>query len=164
MVTNTHVVVVDKRRDAALLLLRIAIGLLFLVHGSQKLFGMFGGDGLEGTARGLELGLGFHPGMFFAVLSGLTEFGGGLFLLFGLLTPLAGLAIVGQMIVAIITVTGPRGFFDTNGGYEFNLTLIAIALVLIIAGPGRLSLDHRLGWDIVGRLTTNRKRALTTRP
>src|SRR3712207_2500744 len=86
-----------RRSDVALLLLRAMIGVVFIAHGSQKLFGAFGGGGLDATANAMA-GYGLRPGMFFAVLSGVSEFGGGLLLLVGLLTPLAGLIITGVMV------------------------------------------------------------------
>jgi putative oxidoreductase len=132
--------------DIALLLLRAMIGVVFIAHGSQKLFGAFGG-GLEKAAK-VMTGFGLEPGMVFAFLAGILEFGGGLLLLVGLLTPLAGLIITGLMVVAITVSTGQKGFIAIGGlGYEYNLVLISIALALIIAGPGRLSFDHQLGLD-----------------
>jgi len=133
--------------DVASLLLRVVVGAIFIAHGAQKLFGMLGGGGLGGTATGMA-GNGLKPGMFFAVLAGVLELGGGLLLLAGLLTPLAGLALAGMMVMAIITVTGKGGFVVPGGvGYEYNLVLLAASLSLAIAGAGRLSLDHRLGLD-----------------
>ncbi|MBA3279178.1 MAG: DoxX family protein [Geodermatophilaceae bacterium] len=141
-----------RNPDLALLMLRVVVGIVFLGHGAQKLFGAFSGGGLDGTARMMS-GIGLQPGMLFAVLGGTIEFGGGLLLIIGVLTRLVGLALVGNMVVAIALVTGRNGFFIQNQGYEFNLTLIAIALALVIAGPGQLSLDHWFGIDTwVGRL------------
>jgi putative oxidoreductase len=136
-----------RRSDVALLLLRAMIGVVFIAHGAQKLFGVFGGGGLDATAKAMA-GYGLEPGMFFAVLAGISEFGGGLLLIVGLLTPLAGLIITGLMVVAIAVSTGQKGFIVIGGlGYEYNLVLIAIALALVIAGPGWLSLDHQLGLE-----------------
>lgn len=146
----------QRRSDIALLVLRVMIGVVFIAHGAQKLFGAFGGSGLDKTA-GAMAGLGLEPGMFFAVLGGLTEFGGGLLLLVGLCTPLAGLAVTAVMVLAIALSTGANGFISMSAlGYEYNLVLIAIALALVIAGPGRFSLDHRLG---LRRMVTGRTRA-----
>jgi putative oxidoreductase len=143
------------RHDIALLLLRVMIGVVFIVHGAQKLFGMFGGRGLDAAAASMA-GSGLEPGMFFAVLASVLEFGGGLLLVIGLLTPLVGLLLAAEMVVAIIVVTGKNGFVVPGGlGYEFNLVLIAVTLALAIAGPGRLSLDYRLGLD---RLSGGRAR------
>ncbi len=144
---NKRVEVLFSRSDVALLLLRAMIGVVFIAHGAQKLFGAFGGRGLDAVANGMA-GYGLKPGMFFAVLAGISEFGGGLLLLVGLLTPLAGLIITGVMVVAIAVSSGQKGFIALGGlGYEYNLVLIAIALALFIAGPGRLSLDRQLGLD-----------------
>lgn len=144
---NTRVGSLFGRFDVASLLLRVMIGVVFIAHGAQKLFGVFGGGGLDAAAKAMA-GFGLRPGMFFAVLGGLAEFGGGLLLLLGLLTPLAGLIIAGDMVVAIAVSSGHDGFIALRGiGYEYNLVLIAIALALVIAGPGRLSLDRQLGLD-----------------
>ncbi|MGH3918397.1 MAG: DoxX family protein [Gammaproteobacteria bacterium] len=145
--------------DVALLLLRAMIGVVFIAHGSQKLFGAFGGGGLDTAAKAMD-GFGLKPGMLFAVLAGISEFGGGLLLLIGLLTPLAGLIITGLMVVAIAVSTGQKGFIVIGGlGYEYNLVLIVIALALVIAGPGRLSLDHQLGLThaVADRVRRSRK-------
>ncbi len=137
-----------------LTLFRAAIGATMFAHGAQKLFGAFGGRGLDAVTN-VMAGYGLKPGMFFAVLCGIAEFGGGLLLLAGLLTPLAGLIIIGVMVVAIVVSTGQDGFIVPGGvGYEYNLVLIAIALALVIAGPGRWSLDHRLG---LGRLVRSKR-------
>ena len=126
--------------DLALLVLRLVLGGVFIAHGAQKLFGWFGGPGLQGTAGFFEK-LGIRPGSVTALLAGLAEFGGGLLVLLGLLTPLGALAVIVVMIVAILRVHLPNGFFNTSGGYEFNLTLIGIAVALILAGSGAYGLD-----------------------
>jgi putative oxidoreductase len=142
------------RFDIASLVLRAMIGVVFIAHGAQKLFGAFNGGGLHETANAMaEYGL--RPGMFFAVLGGIIEFGGGLLLLVGLLTPVAGVIIICNMIVAIAVSSGRNGFVVPGRlGYEYNLVLIAIAFALTIIGGGRLSLDHGLGVDetITGHL------------
>ncbi len=129
--------------DLALLVIRVWLGVTFFLHGSQKLFGWFGGGGIAGTAGYLE-GVGIRPGRFWAVLAGLGELGGGVLVGFGFLTPLGALAIVITMVVAISAVAGKRGFWVQNGGYEYNLLIIVVALVLILMGPGAYALDHRL--------------------
>jgi putative oxidoreductase len=157
---KTRVGLLFGRFDVASLLLRVMIGAVFIAHGAQKLFGTFGGGGLDAAAKQMA-GFGLRPGMFFAVLSGLVEFGGGLLLLLGLLTPLAGLIIIGEMVVAIAVSSGANGFIALSGrGYEYNLVLIAIALALVIIGPGQLSLDRQLGLDqavvdLIRRVRTN---------
>lgn len=144
---NKRVGLLFRRSDVTSLLLRVMIGVVFIAHGAQKLFGAFGGGGLDAAANAMA-GYGLKPGMFFAVLGGISEFGGGLLLLVGLLTPLAGLIITGDMVVAIAVSSGQNGFIALGRlGYEYNLVLIAIALALVIAGPGRVSLDHQLGLD-----------------
>lgn len=135
--------------EFGLLLLRLIVGGTMAAHGAQKLFGSFGGYGLEGTGGWLE-SLGFKPGKTHATVTGVAEFGGGLLLAFGFLTPFAAAAIVGVMIVAIATVHWDKGFFNTEGGFEFNLVLIATALCLAYAGPGSASLDGALGLDLDG--------------
>ncbi len=152
-----------RKSDVASLLLRAMIGVVFIAHGAQKLFGAFGGGGLDATANAMA-GYGLKPGMLFAVLSGISEFGGGLLLLVGLLTPVAGLIITCNMLVATAVSSGHNGFITPGRlGYEYNLVLIAIALALTIAGPGRLSLDHQLSLnqaiaDRVRRLRTKHHR------
>jgi putative oxidoreductase len=130
--------------DLALLLVRAWLGVTFLLHGGQKLFGWFGGGGIAGTARFLE-GVGIRPGRFWAVLVGLGEFCGGLMIGLGFLTPLGALAIIITMVVAISAVAGRHGFWIQNGGYEYHLLIIAVALAFILAGPGAYALDHVLG-------------------
>lgn len=134
----------ERRRDLALLLIRAVLGVVFIAHGAQKLFGAFGGPGLAGTAEGwAELGL--QPPALFALIGSISEFGGGVLMLVGLLTPVASLAIVGMMIGAIALVHGPNGLFLQNQGYEYNLVLIVVAVAVALTGPGRFSLDHLLG-------------------
>lgn len=135
--------------DAGLLILRLVIGGIMAAHGAQKLFGWFGGYGLAGTGGWLE-SMGFRPGRVQAAVNDLSEFGGGLFLATGLLTPLASAAIVGVMLVAIVAVHLKSGFWNPNGGYEFNLVLIAGALALAFTGPGAASLDRAFDLDLDG--------------
>ena len=135
--------------DAGMLLLRIVVGLTMAAHGTQKLFGWLGGPGFSGTANFLG-GMGFRPGALHAALSGGSELGGGLLLAFGLLTPLGAAAVTGSMLAAIATVTWQNGFISAKGGYEYNLVLIASALAITLAGPGRFSLDEVLGWRLFG--------------
>jgi putative oxidoreductase len=132
-----------------MLLLRLVVGLTMAAHGAQKLFGWFGGPGFAGTAHVLEQ-MGFRPGELHALLSGGAEFGGGLLLALGLLTPLGAAAVTGSMLAAIATVTWQNGFISAKGGYEYNLVLIASALAVAFAGPGRFSLDRALGLPLSG--------------
>ncbi len=128
-----------------LLLLRVVVGGTMFAHGSQKLFGWWGGPGPKGTA-GFVGQLGFRAPTLMALAVGLAESGGALFAL-GFLTPLAALGIGVVMLVAIATVHLPKGFWNGAGGYEFNLTLLSVAVAVTATGPGRFSLDHALGWD-----------------
>ena len=132
--------------DLALFVLRIVVGGLFAAHGAQKLFGSFGGHGIAGTGQFFEQ-LGLKPGERHARLAGVGEFGGGLLLVLGLLTPLGAAAIIGTMTVAILTVHGPKGWQNTEGGYEYNVVLAAAAFALAAAGAGAWSVDHALGLD-----------------
>lgn len=129
-----------------LLVLRLAVGLAIAGHGAQKLFGWFGGGGTEGTARMFDA-IGFRPGRVTAVLGGLAEFGGGLSLAIGLLVPLGAIAVISMMLGAIIAVHRPKGWWNQNGGMEFPAVIAVIALVIVLTGPGRYSLDGALGLD-----------------
>jgi putative oxidoreductase len=128
------------RRDLGLLLLRLGAGGVLAAHGTQKLFGWFGGGGLEGTGAFME-SVGYTPGRASATAAGLAETGGGALLALGLATPAAGAAAAGAMGGAA-TVHAPNGFFNAEGGYEYAATLGLAAAGLAVAGPGRLSLDH----------------------
>jgi putative oxidoreductase len=128
--------------EYGLLLLRIVVGVIFAGHGAQKLFGWFGGGGPQGTAQ-FFASIGYRRPRLMAVVAGLAELGGGLLLMTGLLTPLAALLIATVMLNAIATVVFPKGFL---GGYEFELTLLTVVVALAATGPGRLSLDHAIGW------------------
>src|SRR5437588_3078713 len=135
--------------DAGMLILRLGVGLTMAAHGAQKLFGWFGGPGFAGTAHFLDQ-MGFRPGGLHAALSGGAELGGGLLLALGLLAPLGAAAVTGSMVAAIATVTWQNGFISAKGGYEYNLVLIASALAIAFAGPGRFSLDRALGLPLSG--------------
>jgi putative oxidoreductase len=128
-----------------LLLIRIVLGGTMSAHGTQKLFGWFGGPGRQGTA-GFFAGLGFVSAVAMAVLAGTAEFAGGLLLALGLVTPFAAFAIAVVMVTAIAVVHWKQGFFAGNGGYEFNLLILAVAVGLAATGPGRFSIDSAAGW------------------
>jgi len=115
-----------------------------IAHGSQKLFGAFGGHGMAGTIEGFGH-LGLNPPVFWAWVVAIAEFFGGLGLVGGLLTRLSALGLVIDMAVAIIKVHGKNGFFLSNGGYEFPLLCLATALSTLILGPGDYSLDALIG-------------------
>ncbi|MFF0761431.1 DoxX family protein [Streptomyces sp. NPDC003737] len=127
------------RRDVGLLLLRLGTGGVLAAHGTQKLFGWFGGPGLDGAAQFMD-SLDYRPGKASALASGLAEAGGGTLLALGLATPAAGAAVAAGMAGAV-AVHVPNGFFSQNGGYEHPLSLGLAATGLSVAGPGRLSLD-----------------------
>ena len=130
--------------EFVLLILRLVIGLLFIGHGTQKLFGWFGGHGLEGTTKFFKK-LDVHPPYLWAVAASLAEALGGLGLVLGFLTPIAAAAIIGVMLMAIIKVHAKNGLWATNKGIEYNLVIIAIAAVLGLAGSGAYALDSALG-------------------
>ena len=121
--------------------LRLVVGIVFVAHGAQKLFGVWGGGGLPGTA-GFFAKLGLEPSYPLAVIAATAEFGGGLLLLLGAFTLAASLVLIVQMLVAIWTVHLANGFF-LPAGYEFNLVLIAALACLALTGPGALSIDAR---------------------
>lgn len=135
--------------DIGLLVLRLVFGALFIGHGTQKLFGWFGGHGPAGTAGWLRK-MGFRPARPLAVLNGMAEAGGGLLLAVGLLTPLGAAAIVGVMTAATIAVHMQNGIWNQNGGVELTVTNIAIAQALAFVGPGAYSLDSAFGLDLNG--------------
>jgi putative oxidoreductase len=137
--------------DIGLLLLRLTVGLTLAAHGTQKLFGWFGGPGLDGTGMFFEK-LGFVPGRRHALMAGLAEAGGGLLLALGLVTPLAASVVFAVMLVAGVTVHLKQGFFLTSGGYEYTLILGFSGLSLAFTGPGSLSLDALLGFNPAGAL------------
>ncbi|HEY9505678.1 MAG TPA: DoxX family protein [Gemmatimonadales bacterium] len=132
--------------STGLLVARLALGLLMAAHGSQKLFGWFGGHGLAGTGGFLE-SLGFQPGRAFALAAGLAEFGGGLLLALGLLGPLGPALIVSVMLVAALTVHRSGGLFAMTNGVEVPLLYSAGAIALALTGPGAYSLDALLGLE-----------------
>lgn len=134
-----------------LTVLRVVIGGLFVGHGTQKLFGWFGGHGLEGTGQFFE-SLGLRPGRKHATAAGAAEAGGGAALALGLFTPAAAGTLIGVMSQAIRTVHLKNGPWVTQGGYEYNLTLIATLVALADVGPGDISLDHAFGIELNGPL------------
>jgi putative oxidoreductase len=129
--------------DIGLLIVRFILGFALAAHGAQKLFGWFGGYGLKGTG-GFFDSLGFRPGVLFAAAAGLGELGGGLLTAAGLLGPVGPALIVLVMLVAILSVHWPNGFFAQSNGIELPLMNLAGALAIAFAGPGALSLDELL--------------------
>ncbi|MEE1752975.1 DoxX family protein [Streptomyces sp. SP18CS02] len=129
-----------NRRDLGLLVLRVGTGAVLAAHGSQKLFGWFGGGGIEATAQAMEA-MGFRPGKRSAIAAGLGEAGGGTLLALGLATPAAGAAAAGAMAGAV-SVHAPSGFFAQSGGFEYPAFLGFTAASIGLAGAGRYGLDH----------------------
>jgi putative oxidoreductase len=131
------------RRDVGLLLMRLGVGAVLMAHGAQKLFGLFGGGGIEGTAADME-SMGFEPGRESAIAAGLGETGGGALLALGLATPAAGAAAAGTMAAAA-AVSWDNGLFTRKGGYELPLLLCLGAAGLGLTGAGTLSVDDATG-------------------
>lgn len=129
--------------DIALLVLRLVVGGLMVGHGAQKLFGVLGGPGLAGTTGWLA-SIGLRPAGLWARAAGLAEFGGGLLLALGLLTPLGGLGVIAAMLMAILLVHRTKGVWVSNGGGEYNFVIATVGLVLILTGAGAYSLDGLL--------------------
>tara|TARA_R110000850_G_scaffold121531_1_gene239288 strand:+ start:240 stop:683 length:444 start_codon:yes stop_codon:yes gene_type:complete len=130
------------------LAIRLAAGVIFTAHGAQKLFGWFGGYGLEGTA-GWMASMGMEPGYLMALMAGSAEFFGGLFLILGLLVRPSAIVLALTMVVAIVTVHLEHGLFMSNNGYEFALALLAISVGLAVRGAGSLSLDRAIQQKLV---------------
>ncbi len=126
-------------------LIRAATGLILMPHGAQKLFGWFGGHGLEGTGGFFAQNLGLEPGVAWAALVGGTEFFGGLCLALGFLTRPVALGVTILMTVAILTVHLPNGFFWFQGGYEYPLLWGLVALAIAFKGGAEMSLDRAIG-------------------
>lgn len=130
--------------NLALLVIRAALGALMAGHGAQKLFGSFGGPGLEGTSGWME-SIGLRPGKQWAILGGAFEFGGGLLTLLGFLNPLGPLGVIGSMAMATAKVHWDKPIWVTEGGAELPVTNMAAATALMLAGPGKLSFDRAFG-------------------
>src|SRR4051794_16825245 len=141
--------------DIAVVVVRIVLAWTFIYYGASKLFGAFpasgGTHGLHETAIFMSQGAHLRPGELFAVLAGVTELGGGIAMALGLCTRLAGLALFGDMVMAIITVTGAEGFNPTTfgTGYQLNVAIAGLALVAALIGAGRFSVDALIAhaWD-----------------
>jgi putative oxidoreductase len=131
--------------DAGLLILRVVVGVALVGHGTQKLFGWFGGHGRRGTGAFFEM-LGYRPGELFAVVAGASEAGGGALLAIGLVTPLAGAAVVGVMLVATSSLRG-HGAWAMNGGWEYTVVLATVGATIALTGAGSASVDNALGLD-----------------
>jgi putative oxidoreductase len=131
----------DTNAGWGALALRIPVGIIFAAHGAQKLFGWFGGYGLEGTGQWMD-SIGLSPGFLMALLAGGTEFFGGLALIIGLLVRPASAALAFAMVIAIFSVHIQNGLFMSNNGYEFGLALLAASVSLMFSGAGRASVDR----------------------
>lgn len=128
-----------------LLFLRVVVGFVLVSHGTQKLFGWFGGHGPRTTGAFFEM-LGYRPGVLFAVTAGMSEAGGGVLLALGFLTPLAGAAVIGVMLNAASSLRD-RGPWIINGGWEYTAVLATVGASIALTGPGAASIDNRLGLD-----------------
>lgn len=135
--------ILNTSNSLAFLPVRLAVGAVMIGHGAQKLFGWWGGHGLQGTASFFGEHLGLEPGIFMAILAGSAEFFGGILLILGLLTRPAAALIAFTMAVGIIKVHSDA-FFLANNGMEFALTLLLASLTLVIGGAGALSVDRKL--------------------
>ena len=133
----------------ALFLLRAVIGALFIGHGAQKVLGKFGGYGPEGTGQFFD-SIGLKPGKAMAMAAGGTEMGGGALLTLGLATPAAQAGLTSVMAAAVWTVHKDKGIWVSDGGYEYNLVLVAALFALTAAGPGALSFDEAMGMERTG--------------
>lgn len=129
--------------DVALVAVRVGLAWIFIYYGAGKLFGAFNGPGIHNTAIYFANTAHLRPGGFFAVLGGVIEFGGAIAMALGLVSRLAALALFGDQVMAMITVTWANGInpLTSNGGYEFNICLTVMALVVVALGAGRLSVD-----------------------
>ena len=141
--------VLQSNAGFAALILRVPTGIILAAHGAQKLFGWFGGYGLEGTGQWMA-SIGLETGYLMALMAGGAEFFGGLALIFGLLTRPAALVAAFTLLVAILSVHIGNGLFMSNGGYEFGLSLLAATAALVIQGGGHLSLDKLLRTRLTG--------------
>ncbi|UJA19953.1 DoxX family protein [Thermoleophilia bacterium SCSIO 60948] len=135
--------------ELGLLVIRLAVGLLLAGHGVQKLFGWVGGHGPVGTGQFFE-SLGLAPGRPMAIAAGLTEVAGGLLIAFGLLTPLGAGLLTAVLLTAAITAHREAGIWVSEGGYEYNLVLVAGLFALTAVGPGEWSLDAAFGLNLAG--------------
>ncbi len=135
--------------NLAALILRVALGGLMAGHGAQKLFGSFGGPGMEGTSGFMEM-LGLTPGRPWGTMAALSELGGGTLTALGLLHPLGPLGIIGSMSIATTKAHWDKPIWVTEGGAELPVTNIAVATALMLNGPGKYSLDRALGIRLPG--------------
>ena len=135
--------VLSTRAGYGLSVVRIFVGIIFAAHGAQKLFGLFGGYGIAGTAQYME-SIGLAPGQLMAILAGGTEFFAGLALIIGLLVRPAALGLTVLSLVAIFSVHISNGLFMANNGYEFALALLGGSIAVLVEGAGKLSVDRAI--------------------
>lgn len=135
--------------DIGLFVLRLVVGGLFAGHGAQKLWGLYGGAGIDKTAAFFE-SLGLRPGRLHARAAGTAELVGGFCIAIGLFTPIAAMVVIAVMTTAIITVHFANGLWVTQQGYEYNLVLVAVAFALAGVGAGSISFDSAFGMDMSG--------------
>lgn len=135
--------------DLALLVVRTVLTWIFIYYGAGKLFGAFDGGGIHGTALYFSNVAHLHPGGLWAVVGGVIEFGGGIAMALGLATRLVGLALFGDMVMAMVTVTWTTGI-NSAPGYQVNLTIAALSLVTVAMGPGRVSVDGLIDRALAG--------------
>lgn len=143
MFDRFHQRVLATNAGWAPLAVRIPVGIIFLAHGAQKLFGAFGGYGLEATGQAMA-SMGLNPGLLMALLAGSAEFFGGALLIAGFLVRPAGAVLAFTMFVAIFAAHFQSGLFLSNGGFEYALALLAVSAALLISGAGRVSVDDWL--------------------
>jgi putative oxidoreductase len=132
--------------DVGLLVLRLVVGSLLVGHGTQKLFGWFGGGGIEGTGS-FFASLGYPRAKQMAVLAGVGEAGGGFLLAIGFAMPVAAAGIIGVMVNAMFSAHAGKGLWVTNGGSEYPLTLATVAFCSAWTGPGAYSVANAIGWN-----------------
>lgn len=146
--------ILETDNSLAGLALRVPAGVIFMAHGAQKLFGSFGGYGLEGTSQWMA-SIGLEPGFLMALGAGSAEFFGGAAILLGVLTRPASVVLAFTMIVAILAVHIGNGLFMSNNGYEFGLALLAISVALAVRGAGAVSVDRL----ILGKVLSESRKA-----
>jgi putative oxidoreductase len=128
--------------ELASLILRLGLGVMFMAHGLQKTFGLFGGPGMDGFSKMLA-GLGFSPATFWAYLAAYVELLGGLALITGLSTRISSLLLLILIVVATAKVHLAKGFFLSNGGFEYNLIIACVCLALMIMGTGKYGINKK---------------------
>lgn len=133
--------------DAAVLVLRLGVGLIFAVHGAQKLFGWWNGPGFAGWQAVMSR-MGFRPVRAFAAISAVAELIGGLALVLGIATSLAAAVLVGQSLVIIFAAHWARGFFNRDDGYEYPLVLLSGVVATLLLGSGAVSVDAAVGFTL----------------